>query len=340
MKQAIIPKFGASSVFQIRELPDPMPRKGEVRVAVKASGVNFADVLARKGLYPDAPKQMPMVVGYEVSGVIDAVGEGVSDARLGAEVIGFTRFNGYADKVVIPEMAAFSKPKNITFEQAAGIPVNYMTAWQALVVMGGLRKDETVLIQNAGGGVGLAAIDLARQMGANIIGTASAHKHEFLKAHGAHHCVDYRSANWEKKVLDLTNGMGVELAIDPIGGKSFKQSYGLLRHTGRLGMFGVSSATESKLFGMLRFLGVVMKLPIFFPLGMIDKNRGAFGINLGHLWHETDKVRTWMEAILQGVEEGWVRPHIDKTFPLEEVSKAHDYLEARKNIGKVVLVME
>lgn len=338
MKQIIIPKFGGTNVFQVREVADPMPRKGEVRIDVRASGVNFADVLARQGLYPDAPKPLPIVVGYEVSGVIDAIGEGVDEARLGEEVLAITRFNGYADKVVVPHVAAFPKPSSLSFEQAAGIPVNYLTAWQLLVVMGSLQAHETVLIHNIGGGVGLAAIDIAQHIGATIMGTASKGKHEFLHQRGVHNCIDYRTENWHQRVMDLTDGLGVELITDPIGGKSWKDSYRTLRHTGRLGMFGISVASESKLWGALRLLKVVTQMPIYFPLGLLDGNRGVFGVNLGHLWHEQPKVKIWMDTILQGVADGWVRPHVDKSFPLEAVGEAHAYLEARKNIGKVVLI--
>lgn len=338
MQHAIFTRFGSPDVFQIQELPDPMPAKGEVRIAVRASGVNFADVLARQGLYQDAPKP-PLVVGYEVAGIVDAVGEGVSEARLGEEVIAFTRFKGYASHVLSTELALFPKPKNLSWAQAAGIPVNYLTAWQLIRVMGSLTEDETVLIHNAGGGVGLAALDLVQHLGATAIGTASQGKHAFLKARGLHHAIDYRSEDWVQAVLHLTDGRGPDLILDPMGGRYWKQNYKLLRPTGRLGMFGVSTVTESKLWGGLRYLSVVRHLPFFNPIGLMNTNKGVFGVNMGHLWEEQAKVKRWALALMQGAEQGWVRPHIDKTFPLAAVAEAHAYIEARNNIGKIILTI-
>ena len=156
MKQMFIVAHGGPKKLQLRKAPDPAG--GEVRIRVKASGVNFADILARQGLYPDAP-QLPCMVGYEESGTVDAVGPGVDPSWVGRDVIALTRFGGYSDVVVVPEQQAFAKPALLSHEQAAAFPVNYLTAWQLLVVMGALKPEETVLVHNAGGGVGLAAID-------------------------------------------------------------------------------------------------------------------------------------------------------------------------------------
>ncbi|RME00455.1 MAG: alcohol dehydrogenase, partial [Deltaproteobacteria bacterium] len=153
MRQIVIPRAGGPEVFQIREKEDPEPKRGEVAIRVKAAGINFADILARKGLYPDAPP-MPCVVGYEVSGIVERTGEGVDPSLSGTPVLAITRFGGYADFVVVPERQVFPKPEALSFEAAAALPVNYLTAYQAIVVMGGLRKGETILIHNAGGGVG------------------------------------------------------------------------------------------------------------------------------------------------------------------------------------------
>ncbi|HEX4896437.1 MAG TPA: medium chain dehydrogenase/reductase family protein [Solimonas sp.] len=337
MKQLYIVGAGGPEKLQLREAPDPAPTPGSLRVRVRATGINFADVLARQGLYPDAPK-LPCVVGYEVSGVVDAVGEGVDERWIGKDVFGLTRFGGYSDVVVVPENQLFEKPVSLSHEQAAAIPVNYLTAWQLLVIMGSLRSDETVLIHNAGGGVGLAAIDIARHVGARILGTASSGKHAFLKARGLHEAIDYRSQDWPAEVARLTDGRGVELITDPMGGSQWKQSYAALRSTGRLGMFGVSAATESSLFGPLRLLPVAVGMPFFHPIPLMNQNKAVFGVNMGHLWDEVAKIRVWMQALLRGLDEGWVRPHVDQVFPLERGGEAQAYLEARRNTGKVVLV--
>lgn len=336
MRQVVITGHGGPEKLQMRESADPSPARGEVRVRVAATGINFADILARKGLYPDAPKP-PCVVGYEFSGSVDAVGEGADSAWVGREVFGMTRFGGYADVLCVPVEQIFDKPASLSHEQAAAIPVNYLTAWQLLVVMGALSVDETVLIHNAGGGVGLAAIDIARHVGATVYGTASSGKHEFLRQRGLHEAIDYRNEDWSKVVQRLTEGRGVELITDPLGGSHWKKSFAALRSTGRLGMFGISVASESSLFGPLRLVSTAAGMPFFHPISLMNDNKSAFGVNMGHLWHETGKIRVWMEALLQGVADGWVRPHVDRSWPLNECGAAQSYIEKRRNIGKVVM---
>jgi synaptic vesicle membrane protein VAT-1 len=206
------------------------------------------------------------------------------------------------------------------------------------VVMGGLRSSESVLIHNAGGGVGLAALDIAKKIGATTYGTASPAKHLFLRERGLDYPIDYRTQDWLPVLKRLTNERGVELVIDPIGGSHWKKSYAALRTTGRLGMFGVSAASANGLKGKLKLLKAAVQMPRFHPLGLLNKNRGVFGLNLGHMWHEPEKVAEWVQAIMVGVSEGWIRPHVDKAFSFEQAGDAHTYMESRKNTGKVVLV--
>jgi NADPH:quinone reductase-like Zn-dependent oxidoreductase len=324
--------MGGPEKLQLRQSPDPSPAQGEVRIRVKASGINFADILARQGLYPDAPR-IPCVVGYEVSGTVDAVGPGSGQSWIDRDVFALTRFGGYSDVVVVPEKHVFPKPASLSHEQAAAIPVNYLTAWQLLVVMGSLKREETVLVHNVGGGVGLAAIDIARHIGSTIYGTASSAKHAFLFERGVHEAIDYRAKDWVVELDRLTNGKGVALITDPLGGNHWKKSYKALRSTGRLGMFGVSVATTSKLPGPLRLLPLALGTPFFHPLALMNANKSVFG----HVWHESDMIAGWMEILLKGVADGWVRPHVDKSFPLAQAGEAQTYIEERKNIGKVVL---
>jgi synaptic vesicle membrane protein VAT-1 len=269
--------------------------------------------------------------------LVDAVGAGGNHSWVGRDVFALTRFGGYSDVVVVPEKQVFAKPASLSYEQAAAIPVNYLTAWQLLVVMGSLKHDETVLVHNAGGGVGLAAIDIARHIGATIYGTASSGKHAFLKPRGLHEAIDYRTKDWAVELDRLTNGKGVALIVDPLGGNHWKKSYKALRSTGRLGMFGISVATASKLVGPLRLVPVALGMPLFHPLFLMNTNKSVFGVNLGHMWHETDMIAAWMEILLKGVADGWVRPHVDKSFPLAQAGEAQTYMEERKNTGKVVL---
>jgi len=337
MRQVVTTANGGVEVLKVQEAPDPTPAKGEVVVQVKAAGLNFADILARQGLYPDGPKK-PCVMGYEVAGVIEMVGEGVDPQLAGKPVVAMTRFRGQAEKVAIGANQLFVKPESLSFELAAAIPVNYLTAYALLVVMGSLHPGEAVLIHNAGGGVGLAAIDIAQKIGATTYGTASPGKHEFLRERGLDHTIDYRNQDWLPVLMDLTEKRGVELVIDPIGGAHWKKSYRALRHTGRLGMFGVSVASDTGIAGKLKMLKAVMQTPRFHPFALISKNRGVFGLNLGHIFHEPEMVAGWTREILRGAAEGWIRPHVDRAFPFTEAGAAHTYIEARKNTGKVVLV--
>lgn len=337
MRAIVTTRNGDVDVLKVETRPDPVAGKGEVLIRVRAAGLNFADILARQGLYPDGPSK-PCVMGYEVSGIVEAVGDQVDRSLIGKPVIAMTRFGGQAEFVVAPLTQIFEKPEQLSFEQGAAIPVNYLTAWALLVTMGGLKKEEAVLIHNAGGGVGLAALDIAKHIGARTYGTASASKHEFLKARGLDQAIDYRGQDWLPVLMDLTGGRGVELVIDPLGGSSWKKSYRALRTTGRMGVFGMSTASASGIRGKLRALKALAQTPRFHPLALMNRNRGVFGLNLGHMWDEGEKVASWTREIVQGIEEGWIQPHVDRAFRFDQAADAHRYIEARKNIGKVVLV--
>ncbi len=335
MRRIVVPRAGSAGVIRVESAPDPVPARDEVLVRVHAAGLNFADVMARQGLYPDAPP-FPACLGYEFAGEVTATGMDVETALTGTRVFGLSRFNAQAEQVRVPREQVFAMPGKLDFAEAAAIPVNYLTAWLLLVVMGGLCPEETVLIHNAGGGVGLAALDIARHIGARTLGTASPGKHDFLRERGLDEPIDYRNHDWEAAVARLTDGRGVELAIDPIGGRNFGRSYRALRSTGRLGMFGVSSAAG--LGGKLNLLMTALGMPLFHPVGLMNSNRSVFGVNMGHLWHEPEKVARWMAELVEGVEAGWVRPHVDRQFSFEQAAEAHRYLEARRNTGKVILI--
>lgn len=338
MRQLVNTRPGGYEVLQVQEVPDLIPADDEILIEVKSAGLNFADVLARKGQYQDAPP-MPTVMGYEVAGIVSKTGKNIRGNWAGKEVIALCRFKGQASQVVVKEHQVFEMPYKLDFEQAAAIPVNYLTAWVLLVVMGGLSVDESVLIHNAGGGVGLAQLEIARHIGATTYGTASERKFDFLKGKGLDHPIDYRNKDWVGELMKLTDNRGVDLITDPLGGKEWKRSYNALRSTGRLGLFGVSRAsvnTSGGLKAKLELIKIVLGMPKFHPLSLLGNNRGVFGVNLGKLWHEHGKADLWMTELMKGVEEGWINPHIDKTFALEEAADAHRYLEERKNIGKVV----
>lgn len=335
-QKIIISKTGSADRLQLQQSELAALQAGEATIEVAAAGVNFADIMARQGLYPDAPP-LPMVVGYEIAGTVSAVAEGVDSSWLGKRVFGLTRFGGYSSRINIPVNQLFDIPEKLSFSEAASIPVAYSTAYALVIAMGQLTEQETILIQNAGGGVGLAIIDIAKHIGATTIGTASARKHDFLKQRGLDHAIDYNKADWRKEVARITNNRGVELITDPLGGSSWKHGYKSLRSTGRIGMFGISAASDSSFMGKLKLIKTAAEMPFFHPVSLMNDNRSAFGVNMGHMWHEVDKLRIWMDYIIDGVNAGWVRPYVDKEFSFADAPEAHQYIEDRKNIGKVVL---
>jgi synaptic vesicle membrane protein VAT-1 len=339
MRQIWITKAGPPEVLQVKDAPDPEPKAGEVRIRVEASGVNFADILGRLGLYPDLPP-IPCVPGYEVSGRVDAVGAGVDASWVGRDVFALTRFGGYADTVCAPLAQVFERPAGMSAQEAAAIPVNYFTAWQLVVVMGGLKPNETVLIHSVGGGVGIAATQIARHLGAKVIGTASAAKHAEMRALGVDHLIDYRTEDFEARAREITGWRGVELIIDAVGGDSWKKGYRILAPTGRLGMFGISAAATRKERSMLGMLAVLAGTPWFQfnPISLMNANKGVFGVNLGHMWGEVDRIRLWADALLDLWRQGVVKPKIANSFRFDEAAAAHHFIQDRKNIGKVLLV--
>jgi NADPH:quinone reductase-like Zn-dependent oxidoreductase len=336
MRQAVIPRFGGPEVFEIREAPDPTPAAGEVRIRVRAAGINFADILARLGLYPDAPKP-PMVVGYEVAGLVDGIGSGITGLSEGDRLIALTRFGGYSDTVVVPAAQAFPVPDDLSDSEAAAVPVTYLTAALALYRMAALNAGETVLVHNAGGGVGIAATQLARLRRATVIGTASAFKHDALRSFGVEHAIDYRHAIVADEVRRITRGRGVDVILDPIGGRSFEASYRMLAPLGRLIIFGLSAAAPGERRSLWRALRAWLATPRFDPLSLINRNRGVFGLHVGHLWDERRQLVPLMEMLLAEFSAGRLRPIVARTFPLDRVADAHRFIQGRHNIGKVVL---
>ena len=221
--------------------------------------------------------------------------------------------------------------------EAAALPVNYFTAWQLVVVMGGLKRGETVLVHSAGGGVGIAATQIAKHIGARVIGTASASKHAELGALGVDHLIDYRREDFEVRAREITNGRGVELILDAIGGDSLRKGYRLLAPTGRLGMFGISSVVTQKERRLLDMLGMLARTPWFQfnPMSLISGNKGVFGVNLGHLWGEIDRIRGWGDQILGLWMQGVIKPKIAQSFTFDEAAAARHFIQ---NVGKVLLV--
>jgi NADPH:quinone reductase-like Zn-dependent oxidoreductase len=338
MRAIWITRHGGPDVLEVREQPDPVPGPGEVRVRVRACGLNFAELMARQGLYPDAPKP-PCVVGYEAAGVVDAVGAGVAEPREGTHVIALTRFGAHAEVVCVPTTQVHTLPEAMSFEEGAALPVVYVTAHHVLFRCASLRPGARVLVHMAGGGVGLAALQLCRTVpGVVVFGTASAAKHGFLREQGFDHCIDYRTADYVAEIRRLTNGQGVDLVLDPLGGEDWKKGYDLLRPAGMLVAYGFANMASGETRNLFHVAVNFFKVPKFSPMAMMDQNRAVGGVNMGHLWQEVDMLNGEMRDLLALYGAGKIKPTIDSVYKFADAAAAHRRMHERKNIGKVVLV--
>lgn len=337
MRQVWVTRRGGPEVLEVREAFDPSPGPGEVRIQVAAAGVNFADVMIRIGIYPHPPK-LPAVIGYEVAGVVDAAGENVVDPAIDTRVLALLpNYGGYSEAVVVPAGEALPIPDSLSFEKAAAVPVNYLTAWLMLVRQGNVRPGERVLVHGAAGGVGQAAVQICRWRGAEVIGTASAGKHARLKASGVAHCIDYRTQDFEAAVRDITGGEGVDVVLDPIGGKSWSKSRRCLAPLGRLCLFGASAMVAGSRRNLWTIVKSLAGMPRYSPLDLMSHNHGVFGLSMGELGARQALCVPMLREILELVRDGVFAPEVDRTFPLEEAGAAHAYLQSRRNFGKVIL---
>lgn len=341
MKALVQTGNGGFDVLQVQERPDPPVGPGEVRIAVKAAGINFADTMARVGLYPDAPKP-PCVMGYEVAGTVESVGDGVADFAVGDRVMAGTRFGGQAELVTVPEVQVLPLPERLSFEQGAAFPVNYGTAYAALIVMGSLREGNRLLIHAAAGGVGIAATQIAKNVGAEIFGTASPSKHDAIRAQGVKHAIDYRNQDFEAEAMRLTGGEGVDLVIDALGPTSFRKDYRLLRPGGRVVMYGLSEITGESGRNIPAALKGLAKMPLatipwWKSLALMNENKGVFGLNMLKWWDREGSLDRVTEPLMADLEAGRLEPVVAEAFPFEQAGDAHKFIAERRNVGKVVL---
>jgi len=337
MRAIWITKSGGPKALQVREAADPQPEPGEVRVRVAAAGLCFADVMATQGLYPDAPKP-PCVVGYEVAGVVDALGQGVAGPAVGSRVLALTHFGGHADLVCVAAQRVLEIPTGMSFEQAAAVPVNYLTAYHMLFRVANVRPGERLLLHMAAGGIGIAVLQLSRTVeGLTVFGTASAAKHDVLRNEGCAHPIDYHTADYAAEVRRVTGGMGVDVVLDPLGGRDWRKGLKLLRPGGRLVAFGFANLASGQRRHPFRIATQLLGVPRITPLQLMDHNRAISGVNIGHLWGEVAMLRDELKAVLALWEADTVKPRIDAVYPFAEAAAAQRRILNRQNVGKVVL---
>jgi NADPH:quinone reductase-like Zn-dependent oxidoreductase len=344
MRALVVRRYGPPEVLEVQQAPDPQPKPGEVLIRVKAVGVNFADLLQRMGLYPDSPKP-PFIPGLEIAGVVEKAAESGAqehgdNLRPGEAVVALTDFKAYAEWVAVPAASVYRLPAGMGFNDGAAIPANYLTAYEAIVTMGNMQPGQRILIHSAAGGVGTAAVQLARSRGLFVFGTAGPAKQEYLRKIGVQHAIDYEKSDFVEVIGKYAPG-GVDMVMDPIGGKSWEKSYSCLAPGGRLVVYGfsVAAASDGKM-DRLRGAKALMQTPKFNPLDLMKKGAAVIGVNLTQARQHGDHLHAEMNEIFRLYSTGKIKPMISKTFPLEQAAAAHQYVQERKNLGKVILTVK
>jgi synaptic vesicle membrane protein VAT-1 len=346
MRAMVVRRYGPPEVFEARQLADPQAKPGEVLIRVKAVGVNFADLLQRMGVYPGTPKP-PFVPGLEIAGVVEKVADNpggrmseCEPLNRGDAVAALTHSNAYAEWIAVPVRSAYKLPAGMTFEDGAALPVNYLTAYHSMFTMGNLQPGDRILVHGAAGGVGVAAVQLARARGLVTFGTAGPTKQDFLKKIGVDHAIDYQKNDFVDVVRKFAPD-GIEMVMDAIGGKSFQKSYECLGPMGRLVVYGFSAAAggEGKK-SVLRAGKALLETPRFHPLKLMRKNIAVIGVSLGILQSRSAILRNELDELFRMYSAGKIKPVIGKTFPLTEAAAAHRYIHERKNIGKIILAVK
>jgi NADPH:quinone reductase-like Zn-dependent oxidoreductase len=340
MKAAVVTKFGRPETLKVQEWPDPFPGKGEVKIRVKAIGLNFADIMARLGLYPGVPKP-PFVPGIEICGIITRLGEGVRKWRRGDRVIAATHFGAYAEYAIARQDRIFPLPRRMNFDEGASFSVMYLTAYHGLVTLAHLQRGDKLLVHAAAGGVGSAAIQIAKHLGAEIYATAStAEKLEFARSQGANHLINYRTSDFEESIRNSTNGYGVDVVFDSIGGTVFKKGWRLLAPMGRYVLFGFSGITGKRTYSRLKALREVLASPLLLPHTLLSRNVGLSCFNLNFLAQKSGYLRNVLRLVLDWQANGIVKPVIGTRFPFDRIAEAQAYMQSRKSIGKIIIRMD
>ncbi len=326
MKAVLVKENGGSENLYLGEFKTPEPNENEILVKVEASALNRADILQREGKYPP-PKNASPIIGLEIAGTISKVGKSVKKWKEGDKVFGLIPGGGYAQFAVINEDMAMRIPDNLSFEEAAAIPEVFLTAFQALVWYGKLKKDDYVLIHAGGSGVGTAAIQIAKEIGAHIIITASKSKHKTCSELGADKTIDYKPVSFDKEVLEYTNQKGVDVIIDFIAGPYLNQNIDCLKTDGRLVLLATLGGGKVKEFDLRKVLTK--------RLSIIGSTLRARDIN-----YQKQLTKDFGDFALPKFASGNFKPVIDSVYDWKNVAKAHDYMEANKNTGKIVLKIE
>jgi len=335
MKTIFLVKNGkANSSFEIRETSIPVPKANQVLIKSEAFGLNFADVMARLGIYRDAPP-IPSVLGYEVVGRIENFGSEVKNFKKGERVVAFTRFGAYAQYAVTDYRAAVSIPENMDAGIATALATQYCTAWFCAEEMINLREGNNVLINAAAGGVGIALIQLAKRKDCTVYANCgSDEKLSFLKNLGADFVFNYNKQDYfielkEKKIR-------IDVVFDSLGGKNFKKGYKLLTHGGRIVGYGAAEQVHSK--KLFSSLSLLFGFGFYSPAFMLMQSKSIIGANMLRIADsKPDVLQRCLQNVVELAINGDIKPHVGATFSADKIADAHQFLESRKSIGKIVV---
>ncbi len=336
MKAIVLERHGGPGVLRVRDVPEPSPGPGEVRVRVEAIGVNYAEVLSRKGLYGWAPK-LPYVPGMEATGTIDAVGPGVAGRRAGERVIVGAQFGAYAERVVVPERQALPALPGYSVEENAAVAVNYLTAWVALMEMARLRPTDRVLVTAAAGGVGTAAVQIATRFGCPVVGLAGSDaKLDTIRALGAVDAVNYRRPGFQARLGDAAGPDRFDVVLEVVGGDVFRAVWPVLAPFGRVVVAGFASLALQR-WNPLSWLHTWRDLPRAGIQALAPASHGFMATHIGYLLDDPPRLaRVWGE-LRAFIDAHGIRPVVGATFSFSEMPEAHRLMESRGSTGKIVV---
>jgi NADPH2:quinone reductase len=338
MKALVLVRHGeARQAFELREQPAPEPRAGEVRIAVEAFGLNYADVSARQGTYADAPP-IPSVIGYEVVGRIDGMGDGVTSWSEGQRVAALTRFGGYATTAVTDARAAVSIPEDMDVGIAAALPTQGCTAYFCAEEMVRLHPGDHVLVQAAAGGVGTLLVQLAKARGCIVYGTAGSDaKLDYLRQHGVDHPINYRREDFAETVGRLRGAAGLDVVFDSLGGSAVRKGLKLLGAGGRIVCFGAAER-EAGSMQIVRDVRFAASFGFPHPIALLMGSKSILGVNMLRIAdHRPEVLGRCMQAVARLVADGTLRPAVGGRFTADRIAEAHDFLGGRGSTGKVVV---
>ena len=338
MKSYILKKYGKPDVLKIMNCPEPVPGSEEIRVKIEKIGLNYAEVQSRKGLYGWAPK-LPYTLGMEAFGYVDMIGESVNSRKVGERVIVGCQYGTYAEKIVIPERQALSPIISFSDDENSAFAVNYLTAWVALMKVARLKSNDTVLVHAAAGGVGTAAVQIAKKFGCNVIGTASKNeKIEMLNKLGIDMAINYLHEDFEEVIKHKMNNNGVDVVLEVVGGDVFKKSMKLLNPFGRTVVVGFASLNLNKM-NPISWVNTWKDIPRAKVADLAESSTGLLATHLGYLLNSGSLLReVWDELVTFTIKHG-IKPIIGHRFEFNDLSKAHELMESRNSYGKIIITL-